>query len=127
MAHIDGCGCSDCRERARAKQAQARYRQRVQLGLVKPRQRQPVPKSSGRKTAAALAKVFTTPQLPGARCVGRWEMFDPDGDDDQHQQAMALCRNCPALTRCSDWLESLQPQQRPHGVIAGRLITEESR
>jgi len=73
------------------------------------------------------------PALPGARCRGRTELFDatihPERggsiDDLQYarNRASDLCGACPALNRCRAWVDSLPPNQRPHGVIAGRLNT----
>ena len=78
-----------------------------------------------------LGDVITTPQLPGARCRGKWALFDPaDGDDDRqvverlHAEAVTLCRQCPALTQCANWFHSLPPIKRPGGVVAGRLIPD---
>lgn len=68
------------------------------------------------------------PALPGARCRGRWDLFDPreDREDptvvrDRHEQALGLCRCCPALADCSEWFDSLPRAKRPQGVIAGRV------
>ena len=33
----------------------------------------------------------------------------------------ALCRVCRALDACGEWFESLPPEERPEGVIAGRV------
>lgn len=66
------------------------------------------------------------PALPGARCIGRWDLFDPRGDDESttswHRRrdlALAVCRDCPALGPCEQWAASLKPSKRPAGVIAG--------
>ncbi|KAA1243111.1 hypothetical protein F0Q45_25845 [Mycobacterium simiae] len=66
------------------------------------------------------------PRLPGAACVGRWDLFDPRPDNDpdrDHTEAAALqlCRTCPALAGCRRWVDSLSPKHRPAGVVAGRL------
>lgn len=90
---------------------------------------QPKPKPAA---ASVLGDVITTPQLPGARCLGRWALFDPaDGDDDHqvverlHAEAITLCRQCPALTQCTNWFHSLPPTKRPSGVVAGHITQEE--
>lgn len=79
-----------------------------------------------------LADVITTPQLPGALCVGRYSLFDPaDRDDDRqlverlHAEAVTLCRQCPALAQCTQWFHSLPPTERPAGVVAGRRFPED--
>lgn len=66
--------------------------------------------------------------LPGARCRGRWALFDPPehGDnpavtEQRHQQAIGLCQRCTALASCTEWFDSLPKAKRPAGVIAGRV------
>jgi hypothetical protein len=58
------------------------------------------------------------PRLPGALCRGEAELFD---DFDLPDEALQLCAQCPALTDCARWFDSLRPSQRPHGVIAGTV------
>jgi hypothetical protein len=43
----------------------------------------------------------------------------------RHAQALGLCAMCPALDRCTSWLESLPKRQRLLGVVAGRRYTTE--
>lgn len=81
----------------------------------------------------AFRDQFDTPELPGAACVGRWDLMDPpEPDEDPEHQALrlarakALCDNCPALTVCQNWLNSLPLNKRPSGVVAG-LIGEDNR
>jgi hypothetical protein len=76
--------------------------------------------------AALFAAIAAIPRLPGARCRGRHELFDPwDANDpdrpDVEEEALALCRCCPALAGCEAWFDSLGSKQRPHGVVAGRV------
>ena len=78
------------------------------------------------KLDALLDPLRGIPQLAGARCVGRHEMFDPrdayDPDrDDIESRALQVCRRCPALPDCSAWFDSLPATQRPVGVVAGRV------
>ena len=73
----------------------------------------------------------TIPNLPGARCKGHAELFDrtiayPHSDhrtltDMAREQALFTCSICPVLDRCREWFEALAPEQRPRGVVAGRL------
>jgi hypothetical protein len=77
---------------------------------------------------ALAAAVRGIPHLPGAACRYRRELFDPpapyaDPDDAAYIEAAALklCQQCTALASCSRWFESLPKQQRPPGVVAGRL------
>ena len=59
-------------------------------------------------TIAVLKKIFTgLPRLDGARCVGKYKLFDARGVDEEpdvarqrHEHAVALCRRCPALDDC---------------------------
>jgi WhiB family redox-sensing transcriptional regulator len=75
-----------------------------------------------------LAAVGASPVLPGARCRGRHHLFDEAGEREapetaaqRHQQALGLCRLCPARAACETWCDSLTPAARPPGVIAGRI------
>ena len=63
----------------------------------------------------------------GALCIGRWSVWDPRPDEDYDHltaSAIAQCQRCPMLQTCGDWLDSLQPWQKPTGVTAGRLRKE---
>jgi hypothetical protein len=78
---------------------------------------------------ALFDAVGLAPDLAGARCRGCSALFDepaPGESDDiaamRHLQALGLCEQCPALTRCEDWLDTLTPSRRPEGVIAGQVI-----
>ena len=73
------------------------------------------------------------PDLPGAACWGRWDLFDPERERepgqriedayDRHQLAVSICLNeCPSLDACRSWVESLKPSKRPVGVVAGRVV-----
>jgi len=73
----------------------------------------------------------TVPRLPGAACVGHHELFDllPAGTRnpdywEQTAAALQLCRGCPALQACKQWLVSLASAARPSGVVAGMTATE---
>lgn len=75
-----------------------------------------------------LSALVGAPALPGARCRGRSALFDEQGKDEapetteqRHQQALGLCRLCPALASCQTWFDTLKPSWRPPGVVAGRL------
>ena len=62
------------------------------------------------------------PHLSGARCRGLSALFDvEDAADPRAEQAVELCRGCPALKSCGDWVASLPPKHRPAGVVAGQL------
>lgn len=71
--------------------------------------------------AGALAGV---PLLEGARCKGRPERFDLDirSGREAIDWATYTCGACPALRKCRAWVDSLEPRQRPSGVVAGRLL-----
>lgn len=78
--------------------------------------------------SALLGALRPIPRLDGAACRGNSWAFDPAEPDedraavrDRHDVARSVCGNCPALTKCAQWIESLPPRVRPHGVIAGRI------
>jgi Transcription factor WhiB len=70
--------------------------------------------------ASLFASAFGTVDLPNAACKGRHELFDSDLPDDI-DDAIAICRRCPELSRCRDWYASLPPIKRPFGVTAGQV------
>ena len=82
-----------------------------------------------------LEKVLAgAPSLPGAKCRGRRaHLFDgPDGREapettaQRHAQALSMWSRCPALERCTDWMNSLKPSKRPSGVVCG-LVWEDGK
>jgi WhiB family transcriptional regulator, redox-sensing transcriptional regulator len=80
--------------------------------------------------ADLLAELASAPRLPGAVCVGHsdiWSPTEPDLDDTDTTERIAfavkVCRRCPALTVCRTWFDSLRPQDRPRGVVAGRVVS----
>ena len=77
--------------------------------------------------ASLLAALRAIPDLPGAACLGFWDLFDeaepgepPAAVTERHEAALAMCETCPALAACTTWFESLRPTEKPFGVIAGR-------
>lgn len=80
--------------------------------------------------AEFAGQIGEIPELPGARCRGRHELFDatvaPLGGDPEITEyaraaALQLCHTCPALTPCRAWFATLKPRQRAGGVTAGQL------
>ena len=80
------------------------------------------------------------PALPGARCAGRWDLYERtvreyrvDGRltteelESARTAALRLCETCPALRPCREYLQGLPIAQRPPGVIAGQVITTSGR
>jgi WhiB family redox-sensing transcriptional regulator len=63
------------------------------------------------------------PDLTGAACAGRSDLFDLAAGSRHHREALALCARCPVLTACRAWFASLPSVERPLGVIAGRVHT----
>ncbi|CAN5407543.1 hypothetical protein BH09ACT7_BH09ACT7_05010 [soil metagenome] len=126
-----GCRCAVCS--AAHHDAQKRYRlgvqRRRQEGAAQPVKSPPPPRAStGDLVLAAVIAAVATPPLQGARCVGRWGLFDEaDPDEDsadvgaRHRQALNLCQLCPAMSACARWVGALPATQRPSGVIAGRV------
>jgi hypothetical protein len=76
--------------------------------------------------AAILAGV---PALPGAACRGHAGLFDAaaDGDRDAAQEAAEICRRCPVLEACAQWIARAHPQRPPPGVWAGRYQSTRQR
>lgn len=77
--------------------------------------------------AAVLAGA---PSLPGAKCRNRPHLFDERGPDEpedvaqqRQEQALGLCRICPALASCDAWFTELPARKRPAGIVAGRTPT----
>lgn len=79
----------------------------------------------------SLAGIFTgIPELPGAACVGRSDLFDPRGDYEpaerarqRHDVAVQICAACPALRPCKAWAGTLD-NRRIRGVVAGYIRRE---
>jgi WhiB family transcriptional regulator, redox-sensing transcriptional regulator len=68
-----------------------------------------------------------TPHLDGAACSGRPGTFDQHSRRDRNhdrdeETALCICTTCPALSACGRWLDGLEPFERPHGVVAGRVV-----
>lgn len=77
--------------------------------------------------AGLFAALGGVPRLEGARCLGRWEIFDlRDLDDPDRAEieaaALAICSSCPARRQCADHLDSLPPSRRPTGVVGGCVV-----
>lgn len=83
------------------------------------------------------ALVGWIPDLPGARCRGRHELFDatirgrrdasatlPSRAElaEARSEALRICAACPALTACRSWVDDMRPSRRPRGVVAGRIV-----
>ncbi|KMO82303.1 hypothetical protein [Mycolicibacterium chlorophenolicum] len=82
------------------------------------------------------------PDLPGARCKGKAQLFEatigeyrhragrpPTSDELGHarRRALSVCRACPALSLCRAYLDGLPLAQRPRGVVAGLIIKSSGR
>jgi hypothetical protein len=63
----------------------------------------------------ALAGV---PDLGGARCRGRWAIWDETEDPEIVQYAINQCEACSALVDCKAYAAT---QKRLTGVVGGRL------
>ena len=78
----------------------------------------------GRPISLLRAAIAQLPDLTGAACTGRSDLFDLqplDSDDRAYREALALCARCSVLDACRAWFASLPAAQRPGGVIAGRI------
>lgn len=61
-----------------------------------------------------------TASLPGAACKSRGDLFTSEHPDDQ-AAAVEICRGCPELAACREWVASLPRSRIPAAVIAGQL------
>ncbi|MDW5610010.1 MULTISPECIES: WhiB family transcriptional regulator [Mycolicibacterium] len=59
-----------------------------------------------------------TPELPGALCRNNIGLFDSERPADV-AASIALCERCPALRRCADWADSVDPRYLG-GTVGGR-------
>lgn len=80
----------------------------------------------GLLTVSIFATLLGIPKLDGANCTGQWSLFDePERGDPARREvvdsALRLCATCPALAPCGTWFDRLPLDERPTGVVAGRL------
>jgi hypothetical protein len=81
--------------------------------------------------AELMADLGHVPRLPAAACRGRAKLFDATIPDVSNRpraavarrEALKVCAACSCLRACSAWLDSLDPADRPRGVVAGRINT----
>lgn len=76
-----------------------------------------------------VAALAAAPTLTGARCHSNAPLFDADFDDiraetitqrtERHEEAKAICFQCPALEACRAWANDTDP-----GVLAGVVAGE---
>ena len=76
--------------------------------------------------ATLAASIAPVPDLEGAACAGRSDLFDlapSDKAERAHSEAraLAICARCPVLRACHAWFANLPAEARPYGVIAGRV------
>jgi WhiB family redox-sensing transcriptional regulator len=109
-----------------------------------PSAHRPGPRRRGRRRVnwdSMSALIRGIPDLPGARCKGRADLFEATVDEQRitpsgepkyvpraeiqnaRTAAMHLCETCPSRTACGAWIATLRPSRRPRGVVAGQLIT----
>lgn len=81
-----------------------------------------------------LAELHAAPALDGAACTGRGHLFDDRQTEEttdawRHRAtaAASVCHRCPVMNGCRDWLESLEPARRPHGIVAGLRVDQRGR
>ena len=80
--------------------------------------------------AELLADLAAAPHLPGAACRAQTALFDATIEDAGRPRtaaalhaALQVCQQCRALGACTAWVDSLDPADRPRGVVAGRINT----
>jgi hypothetical protein len=71
-----------------------------------------------KQLAGILDAIAAAPDLRGL-CAWQWDLFDQVDDPAAVEQAIGLCRQCPVLAQCAQWVASLPPRRRPVGVVAG--------
>jgi len=92
---------------------------------------QPLHQQPDRITAELIHELArATPRLPSAACRGHTDLFDatvamaPRGHAALYRaraEALQICATCRALVLCRRWVDTLDPEQRPRGAIAGRV------
>lgn len=75
----------------------------------------------GRLMAAWVGSV---PRLEDAACRGNPGPFDLDvrAGREAVDAAVEICLDCPAMLDCGAWVDSLPADQKPAGIVAGRLF-----
>jgi hypothetical protein len=76
------------------------------------------------RRASRAAAITPVPDLEGAACAGRSDLFDlrpVRSDNRAYREALALCARCAVLGACRAWFASLPAEARPYGVTAGRV------
>lgn len=74
--------------------------------------------------AALLGAAAAVPRLEDAACRGNPEPFDLDvrAGREAIDAAVEMCLDCPAMLACCAWANGLPADQRPRGVVGGRLL-----
>lgn len=63
-----------------------------------------------------------------AACLGLDDLFIFEGHNDtKRKKAQQICRSCPVLTECSEWVESQQLSSLEYGVWAGHTVGQRRR
>lgn len=112
----------------------ARYRERFRKGLIQPQSRAVQPVKPPSTVVDQLTRLIAATPMPrelrvGAPCRGAWDMFDPAAEGEhrlavaeRHAEALEFCGRCRLLNTCRAWLDALPANQRPIGVVAGRIV-----
>jgi len=75
-----------------------------------------------------LHVVATMPDMAAAGCRDEWSTFDAAPYDEAAElAAVNICVRCPTRVQCRGWYESLHPQDRPAGVVAGLIVPSRRR
>jgi hypothetical protein len=75
----------------------------------------------GRPISLPALVIESLPDLTGAACAGRSDLFDLKAGSLRHRTALAMCARCTVLAACRAWFASLPAAQRPFGVVAGSV------
>lgn len=83
--------------------------------------------------AELLTDLAAAPRLPGASCRDHAQLYDRTAGNSQatdtreaRTAALALCHACPDEQACRAWIDTLPPDQRPIGVVAGQIVAEDN-
>lgn len=128
------CSVTGCNRPSRARGLCQPHYARAWAGERNPTPRVAIDNRAEPWVEALAAVLAGAPSLPGAECRNRSHLFDERGLDEsedvaeqRHQQALGLCRICPALASCEAWCATLPPRKRPAGVVAGRPPAKQGR
>ena len=68
------------------------------------------------------------PDMPSAACKGNADPFDRSAvSPPARAEALKICKGCPTLDACRQFLTSLASDERPRGVMGGAIVLGDGR